>query len=232
MLFCQGEIFAINKPYKMSSFGVVAFVRTRLERALGVKKLKVGHAGTLDPLATGVLILCTGKATKQIPALQDCDKEYLATLQFGAITPSYDMEYPETEHFPTEQITREGVMEVLKSFEGNISQVPPAFSACNVNGKRAYALARENKEVELSAKPIHVEKIELLAFDGEAHTAEIRVVCGKGTYIRALARDVGQALGSGAYLTRLCRTRVGSYTLDESITLDDFPQWLNNNLET
>ncbi len=224
----EGEIIGINKPYRMSSFGAVAFVRTRLSRALGVKRLKVGHAGTLDPLATGVLILCTGKATKRINDLQLWDKEYVATLKFGATTVSYDMEHPETEWFSTEEVKEENLREVLKSFVGDIEQVPPTFSACSVDGKRAYQYARENEEVALQAKKIHIEEIELLAFDDEAHTAQLRVVCGKGTYIRALARDIGSALHSGAYLTQLCRTRVGEYSLDDCIAIDDFQEWLNN----
>lgn len=210
----------------MSSFGALAFVRTRVSKAAGVKRVKIGHAGTLDPLATGVLVLCTGKATKRIEELQLHDKEYTATLQFGATTVSFDMEHPESEWFPKDHITEDGLREVLKQFVGDIEQVPPVFSACNVNGKRAYELARKDREVELKAKPIHIEEIELLWFDDEKKQAQIRVVCGKGTYIRSLARDIGAALGSGAYLTQLCRTRVGEFRIEDCHTFDDFEEWL------
>ncbi len=212
----------------MTSFAAVAFVRTRLSRVLGIKRLKVGHAGTLDPLATGVLVLCTGKATKRIALLQQTDKEYLASLKFGATTISCDMEHPESSYFPTSHITRGLLETILKNFTGNIMQVPPAFSACSINGQRAYKLARQDKEVVLDPKPIHIEKIELLTFDDTEKTATIRVVCGKGTYIRSLARDIGKALGSGAYLTSLCRTRVGPYTLEDCVTIDNFMEWLTN----
>ncbi len=225
--FVRGEILAIDKPRGMTSFACVAFVRTRLSRALGVKRLKVGHAGTLDPLATGVLLLTTGKATKRFPMLQLTDKEYMATLKFGATTASYDMEHPENAHFPTAHITQEQLEAVLKNFKGDIMQVPPTFSACSVNGERAYKLARQDKEVTLQAKPIHIEEIELLHFDDKEKTADFRVVCGKGTYIRSLARDIGQALSSGAYLTSLCRRRVGEYRLEDCIKVDDFVAWLS-----
>lgn len=227
MNFKEGEIISINKPYKVSSFGALAFVRTRLSRALGVKRVKTGHAGTLDPLATGVLVLCTGKATKRIEELQLSDKEYIATLKFGATTASFDMEHPESEWFPTSHIDAEAVSQTLQKFVGEIMQVPPAFSACNINGKRAYELARKDREVELKAKPVTISEIELLSFDDDAKEARIRVVCGKGTYIRALARDVGMALNSGTYLTSLCRTRVGKYTIEDSITFDEFDEWLS-----
>ena len=227
MNFREGEIICVNKPYKVSSFGALAFVRTRISKALGVKRVKTGHAGTLDPLATGVLVLCTGKATKKIEQLQLEDKEYTATLQFGATTASFDMEHPESEWFPTEHITEEAVRDVLGQFVGDIMQVPPAFSACNINGKRAYDLARNNCEVELKAKPVKISEIELTDFDAEKEQARIRVVCGKGTYIRSLARDIGEALQTGAYLTRLCRTRVGKFRIEDSITFDGFDEWLS-----
>lgn len=227
MNFKEGEIICINKPYKVSSFGALAFVRTRISKALGVKRVKTGHAGTLDPLATGVLLLCTGKATKKIEELQLEDKEYLATLQFGATTASFDMEHPENEWFPTDHITKEVLQEALKQFVGDIMQVPPAFSACNINGKRAYELARNDCKVELKAKPVRISEIELMSFDEEKMQAQIRVVCGKGTYIRSLARDIGETLNTGTYLTQLCRTRVGKYKIEDSITFDDFDEWLS-----
>ncbi|MBO7052247.1 MAG: tRNA pseudouridine(55) synthase TruB [Prevotella sp.] len=226
MNFVEGEILHINKPYGMSSFGALAFVRTRISKAAGVKRVKTGHAGTLDPLATGVLILCTGKCTKQIPHLQYHSKEYTATLQFGATTPSYDMEHPVNVTFPTEHITEEGIKAVLEQFKGDIMQVPPTYSAVKKNGDRAYELRRRGEDVKLDPKPVHVEDIELLWFDPEKMQAQIRVECGKGTYIRALARDIGRALGSGAYLTQLCRTRLGDVRIEDCITLDDFEQWL------
>jgi len=227
MNFVEGEILHINKPYGMSSFGALAFVRTRISKAVGVKRVKTGHAGTLDPLATGVLILCTGKCTKMIPTLQYHSKEYTATLQFGATTPSYDMEHPVNATFPTEHITEERIKAVLEQFKGDIMQVPPTYSAVKKNGDRAYALRRRGEDVKLDAKAVHIDDIELLWFDPEKMQAQIRVECGKGTYIRALARDIGRALDSGAYLTQLCRTRLGDVRIEDCIKLDDFQEWLD-----
>ena len=216
----------MNKPYRMSSFGTLARVRYLISQRLGVKRVKTGHAGTLDPLATGVLVLCTGRATKRIEELQLHSKEYVASLQLGATTPSYDKEHEVDATYPTTHITRELVEEVLQTFVGEIKQVPPAYSACKINGDRAYKLMRKGEDVELKAKTLRIDEIELLAFDPETMQADIRVVCGKGTYIRALARDIGQALNSGAYLTALCRTRVGDIRIEHCVKLDDFPQWL------
>lgn len=226
MNFQQGEIICLNKPYRMSSFGALARVRYLISQRLGVKRVKTGHAGTLDPLATGVLVLCTGRATKRIEELQLHSKEYVASLQLGATTPSYDKEHEVDATYPTTHITRELLEEVLQRFVGEIKQVPPAYSACKINGDRAYKLMRKGEEVELKAKTLRIDEIELLAFDPETMQADIRVVCGKGTYIRALARDIGQALNSGAYLTALCRTRVGDIRIEHCVKLDDFPQWL------
>lgn len=226
MNFTEGEIIYINKPYRMTSFGALAFVRTRVSRRIGVRRVKIGHAGTLDPLATGVLVLCTGKKTKEIEQLQHDTKEYTATLQLGATTPSYDMEHEVDATYPTAHITRERIEQVLASFVGNIQQVPPAYSACKIGGDRAYDLKRKGKDVELAAKTVRIDEIELTAFDAEAMQMSIRVVCGKGTYIRSLAHDIGQALDSGAYLTALCRTRVGDVRIEDCITIDDFPAWL------
>ena len=228
MNFVEGEILYINKPYRMSSFGAQAHIRYLISKKVGVKRVKTGHAGTLDPLATGVLILCTGKKTKEIERLQYHTKEYTATLQLGATTPSYDMEHPEDATYPTAHITRELIEEKLKLFVGEIQQVPPAYSACKVDGHRAYKLKRKGAEVELKPKTLQIDEIELTDFDPATMQAKIRVVCGKGTYIRALARDIGQALDSGAYLTALCRTRLGDVRIEDCITLDDFPQWLEN----
>lgn len=224
MNFKEGEIIYIDKPYKWTSFGVVNKVRYFVCRKQGVKKIKVGHAGTLDPLATGVMILCTGKATKKIEDFQYQTKEYIATLMLGATTPSFDLEKEIDATYPTEHITRELVEETLKQFVGEIQQVPPTFSACKVNGKRAYELARKGNDVELKAKTLVIDEIELL--ECELPVIKIRVVCSKGTYIRALARDIGQALNSGAHLTALRRTRVGDVTLDKCMQLDDFEAWI------
>ena len=221
----EGEIIGIDKPYKMSSFGALAHIRYVLSKRVGYK-VKVGHAGTLDPLATGVLILCTGRATNKIEQLQQHTKEYTATLQLGATTASYDMEHPVDATFPTEHITKELIEETLKKFVGEIDQVPPAYSAVMVNGKRAYKLMRKGQEVELKAKKITIEDIEILRFDDTTMQLDIRVVCGKGTYIRSLARDIGEALGSGAYLTALRRTRVGDIKVEDCHTFDSFNEWL------
>lgn len=226
MNFTEGEIVCINKPYRMSSFGALARVRYLISQPLGVKRVKTGHAGTLDPLATGVLILCTGRATKRIDELQAHTKEYTATLQLGATTASYDMEHPVDATYPTEHITRELIETTLPKFVGEIQQVPPAYSACKVNGDRAYKLMRKGRDVELKPKTLRIDEIELLWFDPEKMQMSIRVVCGKGTYIRALARDIGEALNSGAYLTALCRTRVGDIRIEDCIKLDDVPAWL------
>lgn len=230
MNFSEGEIIYINKPYRISSFGALARVRGIISRKVGVKKMKTGHAGTLDPLATGVLILCTGRATKRIEEFQFKTKEYTATLQLGATTPSFDMEHPEDATYPTEHITKALIEEKLKGFIGEIQQVPPEYSACKVNGDRAYELKRKGKDVQLKAKTLRVDEIELTDFKSENMQMSIRVVCGKGTYIRALARDIGLALGSGAYLTALCRTRVGDVKIEDCIKLDDFPEWLDKQI--
>ena len=227
MNFTEGEYIYINKPYRMTSFGALAFVRTRVSRRIGVRRVKIGHAGTLDPLATGVLILCTGKKTKEIERLQLDTKEYTATLQLGATTPSYDMEHPVDQTYPTAHITRELIDRVLAHFVGDIQQVPPEYSACKIGGDRAYDLMRQGKGVELMAKTVHIDDISVAAFDADTMQLSIRVVCGKGTYIRSLARDIGRALDSGAYLTALCRTRVGNVNIEDCITIDDFPDWLS-----
>ena len=226
MNFQEGEYIYINKPYGMTSFGALAFVRTRISRKIGVRRVKIGHAGTLDPLATGVLILCTGKKTKEIERLQLDSKEYTATLQLGATTPSYDLEHEVDETYPTEHITEEQVRTVLADFVGDIQQVPPQYSACKIGGDRAYKLKRKGEEVQLAAKTVHISELELTRFDAETMQMDIRVRCGKGTYIRSLARDIGRALNSGAHLTALCRTQLGSVCIEDCITLDDFPQWL------
>jgi len=226
MNFNEGAYIYINKPYRMSSFGALAHIRYLVSKRMHVKRVKMGHAGTLDPLATGVLILCTGKATKQIEALQLHTKEYTATLQLGATTASYDLEHPIDNTYPTAHITREQILQTLSQFVGDIMQVPPAYSACMVDGHRAYTMARKGEEVALAAKPVRIDEIELTRFDPDTMQMDIRVVCGKGTYIRSLARDIGAALGSGAHLTALCRTRVGNVRIENCLTFDDFPAWL------
>lgn len=295
--FIEGEILAFDKPLTWTSFNLVKVVRNNLSRRLGVKKLKVGHAGTLDPMASGVMIICTGKATKQIDQLQAGTKEYIATLRLGCTTPSFDAEHPIDQTYPTSHITREKVMEALSRFKGSIWQVPPVYSACKVEGRRAFDYVRQGEEVELKAKELVIDEIELLdlhlpeqgilstlapevalmaregvdikdfsrrkqrvedlgiiprkqAEAGEAQNLEtadqqpvskavadaevnpdtlsymtIRVVCSKGTYIRALARDIGEALQSGAYLIGLRRTRVGRYHVDECLKITNVEQW-------
>ena len=224
MNFKKGEVLYFDKPYRWTSFALVNKVRYHISRRLGVKKIKVGHAGTLDPLATGVMIVCTGKATKRIEEFQYHTKEYIATLQLGATTPSYDLEKEIDATFPTGHITRELVEETLQRFVGTIEQVPPVFSACKVDGKRAYELARKGDEVQLRPKTLVIDEIELLAYN--LPEIKIRVVCSKGTYIRALARDIGETLHSGAHLTGLIRTRVGKVTLDRCMKVEDFEDWL------
>ncbi len=224
MNFKEGEVLYFDKPLRWTSFAVVNKIRYHISRKLGVKKIKVGHAGTLDPLATGVMIICTGKATKRIEEFQYHTKEYIATLQLGATTPSYDLEKEIDATYPTEHITREMVEEVLQQFKGTIEQIPPAFSACKVDGKRAYDLARKGDEVELKPKTLVIDEIELL--ECNLPEIKIRVVCSKGTYIRALARDIGEALQSGAHLTGLIRTRVGEVRLEDCMQVEDFPEWL------
>lgn len=230
MDFNAGEIICIDKPYHMSSFGALAHIRFLISKRLGVKRIKTGHAGTLDPLATGVLILCTGKATKRIEELQGHTKEYTATLQLGATTPSFDKEHTVDFTFPTAHITKELIERTLPKFVGTIEQVPPAYSACKINGDRAYKLMRKGQDVPLKAKTLQVDEIEMTDFNKEKMQLSIRVVCGKGTYIRALARDIGEALGSGAFLTALRRTRVGNVRVEDCVTLEDFPAWLDERM--
>lgn len=268
----EGFILGIDKPLRWTSFDVVNKVRWQLCKRLGVKKLKVGHAGTLDPLATGVMVVCVGRATKRIDELQAHTKEYVATIQLGATTPSFDLEQPIDAFYPTDHITRDLILQTLPRFVGRIEQVPPAFSAVKVDGHRAYDLARTDTDVALKPKTLVIDEIELVEVSlkertgGEATVPDglpsgsppavprsgmrrklfltspaaeadprlahcpaitIRVVCSKGTYIRALARDIGQALGSGAHLTALRRTRVGDIAVDDCITMDALPAWLD-----
>ena len=219
MDFIGGEVLCIDKPLGWTSFDAVKRLRGALSRRLGLKKIKVGHAGTLDPLATGVMIICTGKATKRIDELQAGIKEYIATIALGATTPSFDLETEIDATYPTEHITEELVRSVLDRFTGAIQQIPPAYSACKVDGHRAYKLARKGHEVELKPKTLVIDEMELLSFSPTEIT--IRTVCSKGTYLRALARDIGQALGSGGHLTALRRTRVGAIGIDDCLSVAD-----------
>ena len=228
MDFKEGEALYFDKPLGWTSFKVVGHVRYHLCRHLGVKKLKVGHAGTLDPLATGVMIVCTGRATKRIEEFQAHEKEYVATLRLGATTPSYDLEHAVDRTYPTGHITRALVEETLPRFTGEIWQTPPAFSACMVNGERAYELARRGEEVALRPKLLVIDEIELLDFRPDVPEMTIRVACSKGTYIRALARDIGEALRSGAHLTALRRTRVGDVRVEDCMDPRGFREWLED----
>lgn len=222
MNFLEGEVLYFDKPLYWTSFKLVKIVRTRISRKLKIKKIKVGHVGTLDPLASGVMIICTGKATKLIESFQYQTKEYVATLQLGATTPSFDRETEIDGVYPTEHITREGVETVLRQFVGSIQQVPPVYSACKIDGRRAYDFARKGEDVELKAKELVIDEIELLEYQSDI--IKIRVVCSKGTYIRALARDIGQALDSGAHLIGLVRTRVGDVRLEDCLQVDQIDE--------
>lgn len=228
MDFVDGEIIGFDKPYRWTSFDVVGKARWLLCHKLGIKKIKVGHSGTLDPLATGVVVVCTGKKTKLIDQLQAHVKEYTATLQLGATTPSFDLEKPIDQTYPTAHITRELIDKVIPTFLGEQWQIPPAFSAVKVDGKRAYELARKGQEVELKPKLLTIDEIEVLRFDAETMQLDIRVVCSKGTYIRALARDIGQRLDSGAHLITLRRTRVGDIHVEDCITFEQFETIISN----
>lgn len=219
MDFITGEILILDKPLGWTSFDAVKRVRGALTRRMKIKKLKVGHAGTLDPLATGVMVICTGRATKRIDELQAGVKEYVATLALGATTPSFDLETEIDATYPTEHITRELVMDTLSRFHGTIQQIPPAFSAVKIDGQRAYKMARNGQTPELKAKTLVIDDIEFLDYAQDSIT--LRIVCSKGTYIRALARDIGEALGSGAHLTALRRTRVGDFSIDSCMSVDD-----------
>ncbi|PLX19314.1 MAG: tRNA pseudouridine(55) synthase TruB [Marinilabiliales bacterium] len=230
--FQTGVILPINKPYEWTSFDVVKKVKNqigkRLRQALDIrlKNFKVGHAGTLDPLAEGLVLVCTGKATKKINELMSDEKEYIATIELGKTTPSYDLETDYDQTFPIEHITEELVNKVLKSFIGEQDQVPPVYSAKNINGKRAYEYARKGEEIALKANKITITQIELLEY--QKPLLKIKIVCGKGTYIRSLAHDLGHKLESGAHLVKLIRTRIGSYNIDSSITIEELEIFLAN----
>jgi len=218
--FIEGEVLLFDKAYQWTSFDLVRKVRNLLKTKYKVPKLKVGHAGTLDPLATGLMIVCTGKCTKQIDSFQNQEKEYIAGLLFGKTTASFDLEKEYDQVFPTEHITRELVEEVLKSFIGESDQIPPVYSAKFIDGKRAYEFARKGQEVEMKPCRINISEIELLNFN--MPEISIKVRCSKGTYIRSLVRDIGQRLNSGATMISLQRTAIGSYHLNNAISIEEF----------
>lgn len=228
--FINGEVLLINKPLEWTSFDVVNKIRHSLKHCLGIKKIKVGHAGTLDPLATGLLIICTGAFTKKINTLQILDKEYTGTMVLGATTPSYDLETEINQTFEYKHIAINDLESAIKNFTGDIMQVPPVFSAIKIDGKRAYRYARDNKEVNIEPKKVTISDFEVLRFDPPE--IDFRVVCSKGTYIRSLANDFGKSLKSGAYLKSLTRTKIGDYLLDDALDLENFIQILNSFKQT
>jgi tRNA pseudouridine55 synthase len=223
-IFEEGQILLFNKPLYWTSFDLVNKIRIMICSRLGIKKIKVGHAGTLDPLATGLMIVCTGKATKQIEEFRDLDKEYVATVHFGEITPSYDLETEVTEKFSTAHLTFEIIEEALKSFLGEQQQIPPLYSAKLIDGKRAYEFARKGIEKELKPVTVNYREIELISFMNP--DAKIGVTCSKGTYIRSFARDLGEALKNGCYLAALERTSIGKYHLPDAFTLEKFDHYI------
>ncbi len=217
--FEEGEVLLINKPLTWTSFDIINRFRFFLKKQLGIKKIKVGHAGTLDPLADGLLIVCTGRFTKRIEEFQGLEKEYTGTFHLGATTPSYDLEHEVDHMYETSHITSEMIYEATIQFTGDILQVPPVFSAIKIGGKRAYKSARSEKELELDARPVNIREFEITRI--ALPEIDFRVCCSKGTYIRSLARDFGEALGSGAHLTALRRTRIGEFQLENAFNLVD-----------
>ncbi|MBN2165248.1 MAG: tRNA pseudouridine(55) synthase TruB [Marinilabiliaceae bacterium] len=224
--FKEGQILLFNKPYQWTSFDLVNKVRILLRNYCGIKKIKVGHAGTLDPLATGLMIVCTGKATKKIEQLSGLDKEYIATIELGATTPTYDLESQVDNIYPTDHINDELVNLAIQSFIGKIDQVPPIFSALKVNGKKAYELARKGKDVELKSRTIVITKLENISFNMPELT--LKVLCSKGTYIRSLAHDFGKRLNSGAHLIALKRTQIGEFNIKDALDLENFERNLQS----
>jgi len=218
--FLEGATLYIDKSLTWTSFDVVNKIRKSLRHHLGIQKIKVGHAGTLDPLASGLVIICTGKATKQIMQFQDMDKAYTAQVRLGATTPSFDLETEVDQSFPWEHITTEKIEKALEQLSGDQEQMPPLFSAKSVDGKRAYAMARKGKKVELKPQQVHISQLKLLS--AELPDLSLQVECSKGTYIRSLARDLGSMLESGAHLTGLRRTRIGPYHVDQAISVENF----------
>lgn len=217
--FEKGGVILVNKPYEWTSFQAVNKIKVRLKHYFNTKKVKIGHAGTLDPLATGLLIVCVGKFTKRIEEFQAKEKEYTGTFYLGATTPCYDKEKEIDKYYPIDRITQDDIYKAAEAFLGEQDQIPPMFSALKVNGVRAYEFARDNKEIELKSRKITIKEFEITRID--LPEVDFRIVCSKGTYIRSIARDFGFYLNSGAYLTALCRTRIGEYTLNQAQTIED-----------
>lgn len=225
----DGQIILIDKPLQWTSFQVVNKLRWLIRKTFSIKKIKVGHAGTLDPLATGLLIICTGKFTKRIQEFQGQVKEYTGTITLGATTPSYDLETEINERFPTDHITEEKIQSIIPSFIGEIKQYPPVFSALRKDGKRLYEYAREGEEVEVKPRLITIDEFEITKVN--MPHVDFRVVCSKGTYIRSLAYDVGKALDSGAHLTKLRRTKIGNFTVENALQVEEFEKQLTTKVE-
>lgn len=224
MKFQEGEVLLFDKPLYWTSFDLVNKIRIIIRSRLGIKKIKVGHAGTLDPLASGLMIICTGKATKKIDEFRDLDKEYIATFHLGATTPSFDLETETDYHYPTDHISEEMVKNVLSGFLGEQKQIPPMYSAKMILGKRAYEFARKGIEKKLEAVTVTFREIELISFS--IPDVEIRLLCSKGTYIRSFARDLGEALKSGSYLSALRRTSIGSFNVKNAFTIESFTEYI------
>ncbi len=224
--FLQGEVLLINKPLHWTSFQLVNKLRWLIKRKLGIKKIKVGHAGTLDPLASGLMIICTGKKTKEISQHQAAEKEYIATLKLGATTPSFDGETEETYFYPTKHISKELIISVCNQFIGEIEQVPPIFSAIKVKGKKLYESARKGNKVEIKSRIIRIYELEIINLD--LPYIKLRVSCSKGTYIRSLAHDLGKAMNTGAWLCQLQRTKIGTETIKNAIDINDFQQMIKS----
>jgi tRNA pseudouridine55 synthase len=220
----NGEIFLVNKPYKWTSFDMVNSIRGFLKSRLGIKKIKIGHAGTLDPLATGLLIICTGKLTKQIDSFRDLEKEYTGTFFLGTTTPSFDLETKVDFTYPVEHISEEAIRIAAESLSGTYEQLPPVFSAVKIAGKRAYKYARNDQEVKINPRLVSIQMFEITAI--RLPEVDFRIVCSKGTYIRAMARDFGRALNSGAHLIALCRTRIGQHHLRDAYEVEDLKKAL------
>ncbi len=225
--FEEGEILLINKPYKWTSFDVVNNIRIIIRSTLGIRKIKIGHTGTLDPLATGLLILCTGKYTKQIESFKDLEKEYTGTMTIGATTPSYDLETEIDSSSPCDHITEHDIRAASEALTGTYEQLPPVSSAVKIGGKRAYDYARRDQEVSIKTKTITISEFEITAI--RIPEVDFRIVCSKGTYIRALARDFGKALNCGAHITALCRTRIGKYRLEDAWEMEELKKQLSMN---
>jgi len=223
-VFEEGRVLLFDKPLYWTSFDLVNKIRIMIRSATGLKKIKVGHAGTLDPLATGLMIICTGKATKRIEEFRDLDKEYIATIHLGQTTPSYDLETETDKTFPVDHITGELVEKTLKGFIGEQQQIPPIYSARFIEGKRAYSYARRGISKEIEPVTVSFREIELLHYG--IPDIQVRLLCSKGTYIRSFARDLGEALGSGAYLSALVRSSIGSLRLKEAYTIEKFQFFL------